>query len=64
MTKTMMFPEYGFEETFNGEPITALREMNGKLLVFTAKHVYVAMKPTWYQRVWQRLVGAWRKLRS
>jgi len=60
--KTMMFPECNFEETFNGEPITGLQEFNGKLLVFTANHVYVAQKPTWYQSVWHRIVGVWGML--
>jgi hypothetical protein len=56
MMKTTMFPEYGFEETFNGEPITGLQEMNGKIYVFTANHVYVARKTKWYQSLWHRIV--------
>jgi hypothetical protein len=62
--KTMMYPEVSFEETFNGEPITGLQEFNGKLLVFTRNHVYVARKPRWYLAFWHRLVGLWNRMNS
>ena len=55
--KTLMFPEMSFEETYNGERITGLQEFNGKILVFTAHHMYVARKPRWYEKIWQWMAG-------
>lgn len=60
--KSVMFPELSFEETFNGDPITGLVEMNGRVMVFTANHIYVARRPAWYRSLWHRITWLWQRI--
>ena len=48
-------------ETWDGEPITGMREFNGKLYVFTKSAVYQLREMRWYEKLWLRLRGMFRR---
>lgn len=55
-----MYPDYGCQETYDGEPITGLVPFKGKLLVFTPSKVYTFRKFKWYEQAWHRVQSAFR----
>ena len=58
-----LVPQYGFVQTFDGEPITGMRQFNGKLLVFTRTAVYELRPLTPRERWWLRVKKVARRLR-
>lgn len=59
----MAFKTYSIEsadfmlnkQTFKGEQVMAIHELNGKIYLFTPKHTYIARKRRWYDRLWNWL---------
>lgn len=58
-----MNPEFKFVETWDGEPITAIQEFKGELLVFTRTAVYKLRRMRRRDRLWLRMKKLYGALR-
>lgn len=57
-----MFPDYKCDETYDGELITGLVPLNGKLYIFTPTKIYTYREFMWYEQVWMRVKSVFRTI--